>query len=148
MMESTGADRGPLGAGPRLCLRVVAWITTELLLRNDMLDREWRGARWNIMRSSTNWAGAAWVLSTARDERLRRDVAIKMLSVAEGEAQRARILDEARAASALNHPGIVTVYDIGEAEGRAFIVMELVSGQSLQDALAGGALELRAVLRI
>src|SRR5688572_29611553 len=69
----------------------------------------------------------------ARDERLDRPVALKLLSTArtlDPEA-RGRMLREARAASALRHPGIVTVYDVGEHEGRTFIAMEYVEGETL-----------------
>ncbi len=69
----------------------------------------------------------------AFDERLERRVALKFLP-AERELDlvaRGRMLREARAASALKHPGIVTIYEIGESEGRAFIAMELVEGEPL-----------------
>ena len=88
------------------------------------------------------------VVYRARDQRLRRDVAIKILTSEEVKSQRTRILSEARTASALNHPAIVTIYDIGEADETAFIVMELVAGQSLQELLVAGALEVSAVLRL
>jgi len=71
----------------------------------------------------------------ARDERLDRPVALKVLSSArtlDPEA-RGRMLREARAASALRHPGIVTVYDIGEHEGRTYIAMEYVEGETLEE---------------
>src|SRR5688572_1784367 len=69
----------------------------------------------------------------AHDVRLRRHVALKLLPPAhagDGEA-RARLLREARAAAALNHPHICTIYEVGEADGQVYIAMELVDGQPL-----------------
>jgi serine/threonine protein kinase len=78
-------------------------------------------------------AGGMGEVFAAFDERLERRVALKFLP-AERELDlvaRGRMLREARAASALKHPGIVTIYEIGEAEGRAFIAMELCEGETL-----------------
>ncbi len=71
----------------------------------------------------------------AHDTALQRDVAVKVLSEASGlgTEARTRLLHEARAAGQLNHPNIVSVYDVGEADGSPFIVMELVEGQSLHE---------------
>ena len=75
--------------------------------------------------------GMGW-LFRARDELLQREVAVKLLDPAAlGEKGRVRLLREARAAARLNHPNIVTIYDVGEAEDSPFIVMELVEGPSL-----------------
>jgi serine/threonine protein kinase len=78
--------------------------------------------------------GGMGTVLRAHDQLLDRAVAIKTLSAnALGEEARARLLAEARAAARLNHPNIVSTYDAGEADGDAYIVMELVEGRSLHD---------------
>ncbi|HEX9148907.1 MAG TPA: protein kinase, partial [Thermoanaerobaculia bacterium] len=84
----------------------------------------------------------------AEDTRLGRKVALKLLPeglLADREMRR-RFAQEARTASALNHPNIVTIYDIGSADGRDFLAMEYVEGQSLRDVLAAGQLDIRRSL--
>ncbi len=90
------------------------------------------------------------VVYRAHDERLRRDVALKLLAsdIAGHEDRRSRLLSEARAASALNHPGITTIYEVGEDGGQLFIVMELVVGKTLRATIAEGASEVRMVARL
>ena len=72
----------------------------------------------------------------ARDGRLHRDVAIKVLTAALGNdpERLARLEQEARALSALNHPNILAIYDIGEQDGSPFLVTELVEGKTLREA--------------
>ena len=92
-------------------------------------------------------AGGMGEVYRARDPRLQRDVAIKVLRAADTDPQRQqRLLTEARAAGALNHPGILVVYDVGMHRGSPFIVSELLVGQTLRAVLERGALEVpRAV---
>lgn len=78
----------------------------------------------------------------AHDERLQRDVAVKLLPAASAgdEDARARLLREARAAAALNHPHICTIYEVGEADGETYIAMELVDGSPLDRIIPAGGL--------
>src|SRR5580698_1522305 len=93
-------------------------------------------------------AGGMGEVYRARDSRLNRIVALKILpsQVAVDAGRRARFEQEARAASALNHPNILSVYDIGEQDGLAYIVSELIEGESLREMLRHGALPLSRVL--
>jgi eukaryotic-like serine/threonine-protein kinase len=86
----------------------------------------------------------------ARDTRLGREVAIKVLPAERlsDEHRRARFVQEARAASALNHPHIVTIYEIESAEDTDFIVMELVPGKTLDALIPRHGMRLGEVLRI
>ena len=84
----------------------------------------------------------------AEDRKLGRRVAIKLLSseATEDEKAKKRLLREARAASTLNHPNIVTVYAIEEAEGMDFIAMEYVEGESLRARIERGPMEVEDLL--
>jgi len=84
----------------------------------------------------------------AHDPRLQRDVALKLLpaAVLDDDSANARLVREARAAAALNHPSICTVYDVGEADGHTYIAMELVEGRSLRDRATDGPLSMDEVL--
>src|SRR6476646_10416548 len=82
-------------------------------------------------------AGGMGEVYKARDSRLGRDVAIKVLpSAFASEPERLKRFErEARSASALNHPNIVTIYDIGSADSISYIAMERVEGKTLRDLL-------------
>src|SRR5262245_17478494 len=83
----------------------------------------------------------------ASDTRLHRDIAVKVLPQAfQTEAARERFQREARAASALNHPNICAVYDVGEAAGHPFLVMELLEGETLRERIVKGSLDVERAL--
>src|SRR6476660_7931027 len=95
-------------------------------------------------------AGGMGEVYRAKDLRLGRDVAIKVLPQdlpcdAQGLL---RFELEARAASALAHPNVVTIHEIGREGETSFIAMELVSGQTLRETLAGGAWPLKKILQV
>ena len=94
-------------------------------------------------------AGGMGRVYRGRDPRLKRDVAIKVLTHAGTDPLRQqRFTGEAQAASALNHPNIVTVYDVGTHDGTPFIVSELVEGTSLREMLGRGSLAITDLLDI
>ena len=83
----------------------------------------------------------------ARDTRLGREVAVKVLpaEISASPDRIRRFEQEARAASALNHPNILTVFDVGARDGAPYLVMELLEGESLADAMEGGLSVARAL---
>src|SRR6266540_3856956 len=85
-------------------------------------------------------AGGMGEVYRATDTKLGRNVAIKVLpnAAASDPERRQRFEQEARSASALNHPNILTVHDIGEADGTVYIAMELVEGKTLRELVASG----------
>jgi serine/threonine protein kinase/lipoprotein NlpI len=94
--------------------------------------------------------GGMGVVWKAEDTRLHRHVALKFVPIDKAQDGTAvdRHLREARAASALNHPHICSVFDIGEWEGRQFIVMELLEGQSLQHHIGGKPMEIGKAIEL
>ncbi len=90
-------------------------------------------------------AGGMGEVYRARDARLSRSVALKVLpgDISADRSRLERFEKEARAASSLNHPNIVTIYDIGTADSVAYIAMELVEGRTLRDLLQAGPVPLR-----
>lgn len=99
---------------------------------------------------STLGAGGMGAVYLAEDAHLRRKVAIKVLAPASAADQQAkrRLLREARAAATLDHPHICAIHEIGEENGRSFIVMQYVAGETLADKIRQQPLPLRDALKI
>src|SRR6266545_4616652 len=95
-------------------------------------------------------AGGMGEVYRARDTRLGREVAVKVLpaEISLDPQRRQRFEQEARSASALNHPNIVTVYDIGSADGMIYIAMEVVEGRTLRDLIVEQSVSVRKLLEI
>ena len=93
-------------------------------------------------------AGGMGEVYRARDERLGREVAVKVLSeeFSSDPDRRKRFEQEARSASALNHPNIVTIHDIGSSDSMTYIAMELVDGRTLREVLHSGPLPTKRLL--
>lgn len=95
-------------------------------------------------------AGGMGEVYRALDERLGREVAVKVLGAEflSDTEQLRRFIGEARTASSLNHRNIVTIFEVGQAEGQPFLAMELIDGKTLRQLAAGGSLPLRKALDV
>ena len=95
-------------------------------------------------------AGGMGEVYRARDARLNREIAVKVLpgDLASDARRLKRFEKEARSASALNHPNIVTIYEIGSADSVSYIAMELVEGKTLRELLFSGPLHTKRVLQL
>ncbi|HEV8716183.1 MAG TPA: protein kinase [Candidatus Binatia bacterium] len=91
--------------------------------------------------------GGMGVVYRAHDQVLQRDVALKFLAETLGREARQFLLREARAVSALSHPNICTVHEVGEADGEFYIVMELIEGKPLSVSIGSGGLSYESVMR-
>jgi serine/threonine-protein kinase len=92
--------------------------------------------------------GGMGVVYAARDERLERPVALKMISRSYDDTARRRFWREARTAASVNHPNVCQIYEIGEDQGHLFIAMELLDGESLHKRLQHGPLEVAQAIGI
>jgi DNA helicase-2/ATP-dependent DNA helicase PcrA len=95
-------------------------------------------------------AGGMGAVYKAHDEKLNRIVALKVLppDAVSHEDRRLRFLQEARAASALNHPHILTIYEVGEVDSKPYIAMEYIEGETLREKISAGTLSLSTGLEI
>ena len=121
---------------------------TEKLNLTPLIEPEGYIDRFNIRR--TLGAGGMGEIFEAHDTQLQRTVAIKVLAskYVEDDAMKRRFLREARMASKLNHPNIATIYEIGQAAGNPYIVMEYVQGETLSNRLSEGPLPIRSVVEV
>lgn len=121
---------------------------TEKVVAPPLIEPEGYIGRFEIRRSLGS--GGMGEIFEGWDSELHRPVAIKVLTskYVEDETMKQRFVREARMASQLNHPNIATIYEIGEAAGNPYIVMEYVEGQTLSECLEQGPLDLALVVEV
>jgi len=122
--------------------------TPQSRRNSTVLSRGTRFGPYEIL--SLLGAGGMGEVYRARDTRLGRDIAIKVLpgELSSSRERLDRLEQEARSASALNHPNIVTIYELGQVDSTHYIAMELVEGNTLGELLASGAIPIRKVIQI
>jgi eukaryotic-like serine/threonine-protein kinase len=121
---------------------------TEKVVAPPLIEPEGHIGRFDIKQSLG--AGGMGEIFEAYDTDLHRVVAIKVLAskYVEDETMKQRFLREARMASKLNHPNIATIYEIGEAAGNPYIVMEYVEGETLSDRLGDGPMDFEVIVEV
>ena len=121
---------------------------TEKVIAPPLIEPEGHIGRFDIRRSLG--AGGMGEIFEGYDTDLHRPVAIKVLASKhiEDETMKQRFLREARMASQLNHPNIATIYEIGEAAGNPYIVMEYVEGETLAERLENGPLDFKEIVEV
>lgn len=121
---------------------------TEKVIAPPLLEPEGHIGRFDIRR--TLGSGGMGEIFEAYDTDLHRTVAIKVLAskYIEDETMKQRFLREARMASKLNHPNIATIYEIGEAAGNPYIVMEYVEGETIADRVSDGAMDFKTIIEV
>ena len=131
-MEGSSGDRDPASASATV-RKGVQFVIGETLGHYRIIENIGSGGMGEVYR--------------ALDTRLHRPVAIKLLKTPGVERAQDRLLREARAASALNHPNICVIYEVGEADHAAFIVMEYVPGEPLNEAITHAGMPMESVTR-
>lgn len=143
--QAPGEGQGP-GTLTALIEEIARGHPAETSSWADDLRPGTRIGRYELLRETGR--GGFGVVFEARDRDLGRTVAFKALRSRGGAVPERRLLAEAEVAARLSHPNVVTVLDVGRAEGGAFLVQEFVAGRPLWELMAGGRLDTREALRI